>query len=107
MAGVQNSGSQGFTVFFFMCIVQKIQVCDKTFTEEVGFFERISSTLRSLALSVKSYGVLALRFVERVGNPNVVHSTSQRVYIGSVYRYVLLLPFQDGDSYKDYGMLPW
>lgn len=53
-----------------MCMVQKIQVCDKTFTEEVGFFERISSTLRSLALSVKSYGVLALRFVERVGNPN-------------------------------------
>ena len=55
-----------------------VQVCDKTFTEEVGFFERISSTLRSLALSVKSYGVFALRFVERVGNPNVLHSTSQR-----------------------------
>ena len=51
-------------------MVQKIQVCDKTFTEEVGFFERISSTLRSLALSVKIYGVLALRFVERGGNPN-------------------------------------
>lgn len=59
-----------------MCIVQKIQVCDKTFTEEVGFFERISSTLRSLALFGKKLWGVGYKVCGKGWEPKCICSTS-------------------------------